>query len=72
MLMMQSTEEDEKMNIVTENDLINIAHESKEAASAIFAQVISKLYLFSFEYIAFFPPFYICRKYDFTQQFFEI
>ena len=71
-LMMQSTEEDERMNIVTENDLINIAHENKEAASAIFAQVISKLYLFSIEYIAFFPLFYICRKYDFMQQFFEI
>jgi hypothetical protein len=69
---MQSTEENEKMNIVTENDLINIAHENKEAVSAIFAQVISKLYLFSIEYIAFFPLFYICRKYDFMQQFFEI
>jgi hypothetical protein len=72
MLMMQSTEEDEKMNIVTENDFINIAHESKEAASATFAQVISKLYIFSIEYIAFFPLFYICRKYDFMQHFFEI
>jgi hypothetical protein len=69
---MQSAEENEKMNIVTENDLINIAHENKEAVSAIFAQVISKLYLFSIEYIAFFPLFYICRKYDFMQQFFEI
>ena len=70
--MMQSTEEDERMNIVTENDLINIAHENKETASAIFAQVISKLYLFPIEYIAIFPLFYICRKYDFMQQFFEI
>jgi hypothetical protein len=71
-LMMQSTEEDERMNIVTENDLINIAHENKETASAIFAQVLSKLYLFPIEYFAFFPLFYICRKYDFMQQFFEI
>ena len=72
MLMMQSTEEDEKMNIFTEIDLINNAHESKEAASTIFAQVILKLYLFPIEYIAFFPLFYICRKYYFMQQFFEI
>jgi hypothetical protein len=69
---MQSTEEDEKMNIVTENDLINIAHENKDAVSATFTKVIPKIYLFSIEYIAFFPLFYICRKYDFMQQFFEI
>ena len=71
-LMMQSTEEDERMSIVTENDLINIAHENKEAVSAIFAQVLSKIYLFSIEYIAFFPLFYISPKYDFMQHFFEI
>ena len=70
--MMQSTEEDERMSIVTENDLINIAHENKEAASAIFAQVISKLYLFSIEYIANFPLFFICRKRVFMQKFYEI
>jgi hypothetical protein len=69
---MQSTEEEKKMNIVTENDLINIAHENKDDVSAIFTKVIPKIYLFAIEYIAIFPLFYICRKYDFMQQFFQI
>ena len=55
--MMQSTEEDEKMNIVTENDLINIAHENKEAVSAIFSQVMSKIYLFFDRIYHIFPTF---------------